>query len=99
MRGCERDTVGRSMVAERPGIFAVELEIIGADAEILLAQVFGENAPDFAIADQADMPLVRTFRHIVYWTLMFAAFNTGPHLSASACMNLSKSAGEEPTGV
>jgi hypothetical protein len=47
-----------SMVAQRAaGLVAAQLEIIGRDADILLAQIFRENAPDFAVADEADIPL------------------------------------------
>ena len=46
------------MIAQRAaGLVAAQLEVIGGDADILLAQIFREDAPDFAVADEADMPL------------------------------------------
>jgi hypothetical protein len=44
------------MLSQRPGLIAAELDVMGADGHVLLPQVFGENAADLAIADEADMP-------------------------------------------
>jgi hypothetical protein len=36
----------------------VELEVVGAAGDTLGAQVFGQDAADFAAADQADVPVL-----------------------------------------
>ena len=46
------------MIPQRPGLIAAELDVIGADLEVLLPQVFGEDTADLAVADEADMPTV-----------------------------------------
>ena len=46
------------MIPQGPGLIAAELDVIGADPDVLLPQVFGENAADLAVADEADMPTV-----------------------------------------
>src|SRR5665213_1036028 len=56
MRGC--------VIAQGPaGLIAAELEVVGGDLNILLAQVLGEDAADLAVADEAHIPLFRIGRH------------------------------------
>src|ERR1700754_2398401 len=46
------------MLAQRAaGLVAAQLDIVGGDFDILLAQIFGEDTADLAIADEADIPL------------------------------------------
>ena len=58
MRSQQRNANSRGVIAQRAGLIAIELEIVGADLHVLLAQVFGQDAADFAVADEADVPLV-----------------------------------------
>ena len=58
MRGRQRDAMRRGVIAQRCGLAVVELDVVGGDPHILLAQVFAENAADFAITDEADIPLI-----------------------------------------
>ena len=46
------------MLAQWTGLIATELGVIGADVDVLLAKVFGQDAADLAVADEADMPTV-----------------------------------------
>ncbi len=46
------------MVAQGRGLVAAELDVIGADLDVLLAQVLGEDAADLAVTDETHMPLV-----------------------------------------
>ena len=39
-------------------LIAAQLDVVGGDLDVLLAQVLGEDAADFAIADEADVPLL-----------------------------------------
>jgi hypothetical protein len=55
---CQRDTVRRGVIAQGRGLTVVQLDVIGRDPDILLAQVFAENAADFAITDEAYIPLI-----------------------------------------
>src|ERR1700761_5116097 len=54
----QRHAVRRGVVAQRAGQIVAELEIVGGDPRVLLAEVFGQNAADFAIADKADAPAI-----------------------------------------
>jgi hypothetical protein len=64
MRGRKAHTVPDGMLAQWRFIRAAKLYVIGADAgESERAQIFGENAPDFAVADEADAPLQRIIRY------------------------------------
>ena len=62
MGGGQRDTVPRRMIAQSAGLVVAELEVIGSDPHVLPAQVFGENAADFAITDEAYIPALRVGR-------------------------------------
>src|SRR3984885_533869 len=58
MRGRQRHAMLPGVVAQRAAaLVAAKLDVISGDLDLLLAQVFGEDAPDLAIADQADIPL------------------------------------------
>jgi hypothetical protein len=58
MRSRQRDAVRRGVIAQGGGLTVVELDVVGGDPHILLAQVLAENAADLAITDEADIPLV-----------------------------------------
>jgi hypothetical protein len=47
------------VLAQRAGPVAAELDVIGHDRHVLLAQIFGQDATDFAVADKANGPLLR----------------------------------------
>ncbi len=38
-------------------MLAVELDVVGGHVHALLAQIFGQDAADLAIAEHADLPL------------------------------------------
>jgi hypothetical protein len=46
------------VIAQGGGLTVIELDIVGGDPHILLPQVFAENAADFAITDEAYVPLI-----------------------------------------
>ncbi len=46
------------MIAQRSSLFAIELDIVGTDLDVLLAQVLGQDAADLAVADETHVPLV-----------------------------------------
>src|SRR3954454_20550387 len=48
----------RGVIAQGRGLTVVELDVVGGHSDILLAQVFAENTADFAVADEADIPLI-----------------------------------------
>ena len=56
MRLGEHNADLRRMFAQRRGLLAIELDVVGGDRNARLAQVFGKDAADFAIADEADFP-------------------------------------------
>jgi hypothetical protein len=56
MRLGERNAGLRRMLAQRPGPVVVELDVVGGNCNAGLAKVFGKDAADFAIADEADLP-------------------------------------------
>jgi hypothetical protein len=58
VRGGKLHAMAARMLAQGAGLIAAKLDVIGQNLHILLAQVFGEDAPDFAIADKADGPLL-----------------------------------------
>jgi hypothetical protein len=47
--------VPRGVFAQRLAIGAIELEVVGADGNTLGAQVLGQDAADFAVADECDL--------------------------------------------
>ena len=53
------------MISQRTGVIATELDVVGADFHILLAQVFGENAAYLSIPEKPHMPLAWIQRHLI----------------------------------
>ena len=54
----KRDAMRESMVAQGGAcLIAAQLDVVGRDLHVLFAQVLGENATHFAIADEAYIPL------------------------------------------
>ena len=49
---------GSRMIPQRSGLIAAELDVVGADLDVLLAQVLGQDAADLAVADETHMPVV-----------------------------------------
>jgi len=58
VRSRQRHAEFRGVLSQRAGLIAAELGVKGADADLLLAQVLGEDAADLAVADETDMPTV-----------------------------------------
>ena len=54
MAGRQRNGVSSCMLAQRIARCSGELQVEGADAHAARAQVFGEDAADLAVADEAD---------------------------------------------
>ena len=54
---------GRQNVAQRGCLRPVELEVIGGHRHALRAQVFSQDAADFAVADEPDLPALRIGVH------------------------------------
>jgi hypothetical protein len=46
----------RRMIPERRALLAAELNVVGCDLDILLAQILGQNSADLAVADQSYLP-------------------------------------------
>jgi hypothetical protein len=64
MRRRQRDAVRGSMIAQRStGLIAAEFDVVGGDLDVLPAQIFGQNAAHFAIADEAYVPISGVGRH------------------------------------
>src|ERR1700674_5145935 len=58
MRGGQCHAMLPGVVAQgAASLVAAQLDVVSGDLDLLLAQVFGEDAADLAIADQADIPL------------------------------------------
>jgi len=58
VRGGERNAVLRGMIAQgAAGLIAAELDVVGDHLDVLLAQVLGQNAADFAVAYEAYIPV------------------------------------------
>ena len=54
----QRNAMGCGVIAQGdPGLIAAELEVVGGDLHILLAQVFGKDTADLAITDKAYTPI------------------------------------------
>ena len=64
MRRRERHAVLRRVVAQRCAGRAAELEVERADRHALRAQVFREDAADFAVADEGDAPAFGILVHL-----------------------------------
>jgi hypothetical protein len=65
----QRDAVGRGVIAQRIGLIAAELDVVGTDFDVLLAQVLGQDTAHFAIADEADIPLLRVDGQLSHGTI------------------------------
>jgi hypothetical protein len=52
----------RRMLFQRSILLAPELDVIGGNLDVLLAQILGQYPADLAIADQPDLPSSR-IRH------------------------------------
>src|SRR5262245_27552898 len=63
MRDDKIDTVRGRMLAQRTFRARADLDVARADLDAGLAQVFGKNAPDFAVTDKTDMPVEWIRRH------------------------------------
>ena len=46
----------RGVVAQPARLFSLQLDVIGANRDVLRAQILGEDAADLAVADDADAP-------------------------------------------
>src|SRR3954470_18537806 len=59
----QRDAMACGMVAQGgASLIAAQLDVVSGDLHVLLAQILGEDAADFAIADEADIPKSRIGR-------------------------------------
>ena len=58
MRRTQRHAEFRRMILQGAGLIAAELAVIGADLDVLLAQILGEDSSDFAVADESNVPLI-----------------------------------------
>src|SRR5262245_58288041 len=63
MRFCKLNTNLRRVLLQRPSPIVVELDVVGGDDNSCLAQIFGKDAADLAIADEADFPALGITRH------------------------------------
>src|ERR1700747_1709457 len=76
------------MVAQGCTLLAPELEIIGRDLDVLLAQVLGKDLADLAITDQSYLPSPGIARHqFILRVVSSKSSSTAKRRGISACWN------------
>ncbi len=52
----QRNAMRAGMIAQRAALPAVELDVVGRDLDVLLAQILSQDAADLTVTDQSYLP-------------------------------------------